>query len=81
MMQQFYYYPNLTLAQAEKNVILSALKYWQNNKTATAQSLGITAKTLASKLKSYGIDDETEQQRKNRKLNGDQDQSNPSDPA
>ena len=54
-----------TLADAEKNCILKALKLAGNNKTRAAQILGISRQTLRTKLKAYsedapGPDDEAE---------------------
>lgn len=46
---------DLPLEEIEKNHILRTLSYHQGNKTKTAQSLGITIKTLYNKLHRYGI--------------------------
>ncbi len=43
------------LEDVEKGHILRTLSYHQGNKTKTAQSLGITIKTLYNKLHRYGI--------------------------
>lgn len=45
----------LPLEEVEKNHILKTLQYFQGNKTKTAQSLGVTIKTLYNKLHKYGI--------------------------
>jgi two-component system response regulator HydG len=45
----------LSLDEVEKNHILRALAYHDGNKTKTAQSLGITIKTLYNKLHRYGL--------------------------
>ncbi len=45
----------MPLDEVEKNHILRTLAYHQGNKTKTAQSLGITIKTLYNKLHRYGI--------------------------
>jgi transcriptional regulator with GAF, ATPase, and Fis domain len=45
----------MSLEELEKNHILRALAYNQGNKTKTAQTLGITIKTLYNKLHRYGI--------------------------
>jgi DNA-binding NtrC family response regulator len=45
----------MPLEDVEKNHILRALTFNQGNKTKTAQSLGITIKTLYNKLHRYGI--------------------------
>ncbi|HTL11437.1 MAG TPA: sigma-54-dependent Fis family transcriptional regulator, partial [Bdellovibrionota bacterium] len=46
---------NMPLDEVEKNHILRTLAYNQGNKTKTAQSLGITIKTLYNKLHRYGL--------------------------
>jgi transcriptional regulator with GAF, ATPase, and Fis domain len=46
---------DMPLEDVEKNHILRTLAYNQGNKTKTAQSLGITIKTLYNKLHRYGI--------------------------
>lgn len=43
-----------TLAEVEKNHILSTLLSMQNNKTKAAEKLGISIRTLRNKLKEYG---------------------------
>lgn len=50
----------LPLEEVEKSHILRTLTYHQGNKTKTAQSLGITIKTLYNKLHRYGIIQPTE---------------------
>ena len=45
----------MSLEDVEKGHILRALAYNHGNKTKTAQSLGITIKTLYNKLHRYGI--------------------------
>jgi DNA-binding NtrC family response regulator len=45
----------MSLDDVEKNHILRTLAYHQGNKTRTAQSLGVTIKTLYNKLHRYGI--------------------------
>lgn len=45
----------MTLDEVEKNHILRTLTFQGGNKTKTAQSLGITIKTLYNKLHRYGI--------------------------
>jgi two-component system response regulator HydG len=49
------YEVGMPLDELEKNHILRALTYFQGNKTKTAQSLGITIKTLYNKLHRYGV--------------------------
>lgn len=46
---------DLPLEEVEKSHILRALAYNHGNKTKTAQSLGITIKTLYNKLHRYGV--------------------------
>jgi DNA-binding NtrC family response regulator len=48
--------PDLNLRGVEKFFIALALSRTQNNKTKAADLLGITRKTLAEKIKSYGFD-------------------------
>jgi DNA-binding NtrC family response regulator len=45
--------PGRTLDEIEKEIILTALKYYQGNKTKTSQSLGIAIRTLDNKLLKY----------------------------
>lgn len=47
------YQPGLTLDKIEKDVILSALKFYQNNKTRTASALNIAVRTLDNKMAKY----------------------------
>jgi transcriptional regulator with GAF, ATPase, and Fis domain len=46
---------DMPLEEMEKNHILRTLTYNHGNKTKTAQSLGITIKTLYNKLHRYGV--------------------------
>ena len=46
---------DMPLAEIEKGHILRALAYNHGNKTKTAESLGITIKTLYNKLHKYGV--------------------------
>lgn len=45
----------LSLAQAEKNLILKTLRESNDNRTKAAEKLGITSRTLRNKLKEYGV--------------------------
>ena len=45
---------DITIHEAEKQLILTSLKRNSYNKTKTADALGITVKTLRNKLKEYG---------------------------
>lgn len=47
------YNPNLKLDQYERAIILASYRFHRGNRVMTAQSLGITTKTLYNKLKSY----------------------------
>lgn len=49
--------PGLTLEMAEKMAILQAMQFYKNNKTATANALGIAIRTLDNKLELYAQDD------------------------
>jgi hypothetical protein len=46
----------MTLASVEKAIILNAFKFYRNNKTATAQALGVAIRTLDSKLSKYELE-------------------------
>ena len=43
-----------TLDEIERRVILETLRELGGNKTAAAERLGVTARTLLNKLKKYG---------------------------
>ena len=47
--------PQMKLDDVERSHILRSLDFHQGNKTKTAQSLGITIKTLYNKLQRYGV--------------------------
>lgn len=53
--------PGLTIEEAEKQCVLQALRFYRHNKTQTAQSLGISIRTLDSKLEAYEKDREKSQ--------------------
>jgi len=46
----------VSLADAEKELILQTLKSAGNNKAEAARQLGLDVKTIRNKLKTYGID-------------------------
>jgi DNA-binding NtrC family response regulator len=46
--------PGLTVAEAERRLIMETLASTANNKTRAAELLGISLKTLHNKLKEYG---------------------------
>jgi len=48
----------ITLEEAERHAVLSAYSRLNQNKTHTARALGITIKTLRSKLRNYGMIEE-----------------------
>jgi two-component system response regulator AtoC len=48
--------PPRSLESWEKEAILDALERCNGNRTKAAEELGITRKTLLSKIKAYGID-------------------------
>lgn len=47
--------PGMSIAHIEKEIILTALRFYGYNKATTARSLGISVKTLYNKLESYGV--------------------------
>lgn len=49
--------PGTRLDDIERQVILKAFGYYNKNKTATANALGIAIRTLDVKLEKYGADD------------------------
>lgn len=53
--------PGMTLSYLEKLAIKASMRFHQNNKTATANSLGICVRTLDNKLASYVDEDKKEQ--------------------
>lgn len=50
--------PGVTLEQIEKEVILKTFRHYRGNKTASANSLGISVRTLDSKLAQYKVEKE-----------------------
>ncbi len=49
-----FFSPGMTLEALEQQAILSAYAFYRGVKTTTAQSLGISVKTLGDKLERYG---------------------------
>jgi hypothetical protein len=63
--------PGMSLEFLERLAIFEAMKFFQNNKSATARALGIAPRTLDNKLEKYAADDKErekfdQQQRANR---------------
>lgn len=56
----------MNLEALEKQVILKAFRFYNNNKTATANSLGISIRTLDTKLERYAGEELVEQERMDR---------------
>ena len=47
------WYVGMTLDEMEKNIILKSLHFYHGNKTKTAESLGISIRTIDNKLEKY----------------------------
>lgn len=45
----------LSLKELERSAIISALQRWEGNRTKASEELGISRRTLISKIKEYGI--------------------------
>ncbi len=45
--------PGMTMADVEKKVLLKALSFYNNNKTHTANALGISVRSIYDKLDEY----------------------------
>lgn len=52
-MSEILWTPGMTLEQIEKHVIQKAFIHYRENKTATAKALGISVRTLDTKLQQY----------------------------
>ena len=52
-MNEIFWMPGMTLEALEQAVIQKAYRFYRNNKTATAQALGISVRTLDNKLERY----------------------------
>lgn len=52
-MSSFTWQPGITLAIAEKQIILAAYRFYHGNKTRTAQALGVAIRTLDARLEEY----------------------------
>lgn len=58
-----FWVPGMTLEIIERIAILQAYKWYHQNKTQTATSLGIAIRTLDAKLEKYATDDRLEAER------------------
>jgi DNA-binding NtrC family response regulator len=47
------WYPGLSIKEAEKQIILEALRFHQGNRTHTAATLGMSLRSLINKLSDY----------------------------
>jgi hypothetical protein len=57
--------PGITLEEIEKEVILTAMRFFHNNKTHVAQALGVSIRTIQNKMAKYNgepIEEEHEKQ-------------------
>ena len=52
-MSNVFWYPGMTLAKAEENIIKQALKHCGDNKTHAAEMLGISIKTIYNKIETF----------------------------
>lgn len=57
-MSEVYWHPNMKLQELEKKAILKALRFFNDNKTHTASSLGISVRNLQYKLNEYKLQEE-----------------------
>ena len=57
---ELFYVPGMTMAEVEKKVIIYAFTFHRKNQTRTAHSLGLSPKTIYTKLKEYGVLNEDE---------------------
>lgn len=55
-MSEIYWCPGMTLADMEKDVIIKAMKHWNNKRKVVAPALGISIRSLHNKLKEYNYD-------------------------
>lgn len=60
-----YWSPGMKISEIEKAIILHALRFYSGNKQTTAFSLGISLRTLYSRLNEYGHGDGETQGPKN----------------
>ena len=55
--------PGMTLDELEKQVVIKAFRHYRQNKTTTANSLGISIRTLENKLEKYESDELIQKER------------------
>ena len=60
-MSAVYWQPGLTLEEMEKQVILAAMKFYRDKRSAVADALGIAPRTLDYKLAKYKADEQAKQ--------------------
>lgn len=48
--------PGMSMEDVEKEVYSKALRFYQNNKSQTSRSLGVSVRTLDSKIEKYDIE-------------------------
>lgn len=53
---EFHFEPGMSMSEAERQIILNTLRHAQNNKKKTAQILGISLRTLLTRLKEYSTE-------------------------
>ncbi len=63
MTETIHWSPGITLDAVEKMVILKAYYFFKCNKTATSSSLGISIRTLDTKLEKYEYEAQQEKER------------------
>lgn len=61
--EQINWSPGVTLEDIEKQVVLKAFRFFGNNKTTTANALGIAIRTLDSKLEKYKEEIDSDKER------------------
>jgi DNA-binding NtrC family response regulator len=47
---EVFWQPGVTLEEIEKQVILAALRFYNQNRTVTADALGISVRTIQNKI-------------------------------
>ena len=59
--------PGMTLKDMEKLIVGKAYIFYERNKTQTAYSLGISSRSLYSKLIEYGMEEKKSEKKVNKK--------------